>query len=89
MTDMTALCVTVCRDPSKKSKVVAVQAPMQTNAYDCGVYVLGEYSFSGHVPRHDQSVKQCQTCTSTLHTPGHGSLSASNAAIYTRKQALS
>ncbi|KAL0052682.1 hypothetical protein WJX82_005998 [Trebouxia sp. C0006] len=26
--------------PSKKSKVVAVQAPMQTNAYDCGVYVL-------------------------------------------------
>ncbi|DBA86056.1 TPA: hypothetical protein ACH3X1_005579 [Trebouxia sp. C0004] len=27
-------------DPSKKSKVVAVQTPMQTNAYDCGVYVL-------------------------------------------------
>ena len=71
MTDMTALCVTVCRGPSKKSKVVAVQAPMQTNAYDCGVYVLGEYSVSGHVPRHDQSVKQCQRCTSASQSPGN------------------
>ena len=55
MTNMTALCVTVCRDPSKNSKVVAVQAPMQTNAYDCGVYVLGKYSFSGRVMVSQQS----------------------------------
>jgi len=88
MTDMTALCVTVCRGPSKKSKVVAVQAPMQTNAYDCGVYVLGEYSVSGHVPRHDQSVKQCQRWTSASQSPGNESSSASNAAKYIRKKGV-